>query len=73
MYFIVGKGYRYNEGNRVQTNIAGKSISHFDRGTFLGYSEKPFWLIIKNDRTGKKELFHSSDVVPDPDGVKINQ
>jgi len=33
--FVVGQGYLYSKGNRVQMNIQGKSISHFDTGTVV--------------------------------------
>jgi len=65
--FVVGVGYHYKKGNRVQMDIQGKPVSQFDTGTFLHYKkgEEPHWMIIKNDRTKKNELFHSSDVTLD--------
>lgn len=66
--FIVGFGYNYEKGHRVQMNIEGKPISQYDTGTIIGFhkGEAPYWFDVKNDRTGKIELFHKSDLTPEP-------
>ena len=65
--FVVGVGNVYNKGNRVHMDIQGKPIGNFDRGTVVSYpkEEYPYWWNVKNDRTGKVELFHSNNLLPD--------